>query len=138
MQRDAIQLPYPGDGAGDAGTAGLSTVIVVAANDNTVAVNRRSVKKRAGISRRISAWGAAVRVGVSIALDCLDNGGWHWWRSLVGWFGGGRIRSSNDTSNSKSKDGEDLSELHLYRRLEVTLKKVELVFREIASTSALL
>jgi hypothetical protein len=40
-------------------------------------------------------------------------------------------RSSNDTSNSKSKDGEDLSELHLYRRLEMILKKVELDFREI-------
>jgi hypothetical protein len=40
-------------------------------------------------------------------------------------------RNSNDTSNSNSKDGEDLSELHLYRSLEVILKSVELNFREI-------
>ena len=41
------------------------------------------------------------------------------------------VRSSSNASNSNSEDGEDLSELHLYRRLEVILKNVELGFREI-------
>ena len=40
-------------------------------------------------------------------------------------------RNSSDTSNSNSKDGDDLSELHLYKRWEVILKNVKLDFREI-------
>jgi hypothetical protein len=43
-------------------------MIVVAANGNSVAVNRRSEKTHAGISLRFI-WGAAVRVGVVTAVD---------------------------------------------------------------------
>jgi hypothetical protein len=53
----------------------------------------------------------------------LDNAGWLRWRRWWWWWRAMAARDSNDTSNSNSKDGEDLSELHLYRRLEVILKK---------------
>jgi len=112
----------------------LSTLIVVAADGNSVAINRRSNKTHAGISLRPGIWRTAVRVGVATAVDFLDNAGWRRWRRrrwFVFWWWWSSARSSNDTSNSNSKDGEDLSELHLYRRLEVVLKNVELGFREI-------
>jgi hypothetical protein len=61
----------------------------------------------------------------------LDNGGWLGWRRRRWWWRLMTARSSSDTSNSNSKDGDDLSELHLYRREEVVLKNVKLDFREI-------
>jgi hypothetical protein len=36
-------------------------------------------------------------------------------------------RSSSGAGNGNSEDGEDLSELHLYRREEVILRGVELL-----------
>jgi len=93
------------------------TVIVVAADDNAIAVDRRADKTRAGSSINV-AWRAAVRVGITTAGNLnpelelprkirttikiyLLNGTW----------GGG-----DGTDNSNSKEGNDLSDLHLDRR----------------------
>jgi len=110
MQRDGIQLG-PGDGADDQATAVFSAVIIVTANCDAVAVNGRGFKTRADRSPSL-AWRAAVRVGVTAASDLLNDGGrpgWRWWWCVA-------ARSSSDASNGNSEDGEDLSELHLYRR----------------------
>jgi hypothetical protein len=111
MQRDAIHLILPDDGAGDLAIAVLSTVVIVTANCDAVAVNGREFKTRADISPRL-AWRAAEWVGVAAAADLLNDRGWPGWR----WWWWWRVATSSSASNGNSEDGEDLSELHLYRR----------------------
>jgi hypothetical protein len=57
-----------GDGTDDGATAGLATVIVVTADCDTVAVNRRIHKTRAGYATRVG-WRATERVRIPVAGD---------------------------------------------------------------------
>jgi hypothetical protein len=97
----------------------ITVAIVVAADNFTVAVDRRINKTRAGSSisfiRR-----AAKRVSITTAVNLLNDRSWLWprWRMMWWWWA---PRRGKGADNGNSKEGNDLSDLHLDRRRAIDL-----------------